>query len=90
MELIALKKVVYNGKKYEPGETFKTNPKFGKAFIAIGKAKEVKGKVSIKEALAHVPVVEVLEEEPAVKEAPVVKKDTPKKTYKRRDMKAEQ
>ena len=90
MELIALKKVVYNGKKYEPGETFTTTRKFGKAFVAINTAKEVKGFVSVKEVLAHVPVIEVVEEEQVAEEEPVVEEKKPKRVYKRRDMTSEQ
>jgi hypothetical protein len=56
MELVALKKIAYNGKKYEPGETFNTSRKDGRVFIAIGKA------------MFPVTVIHVLEEPPAVEE----------------------
>jgi len=81
MEIVALKKFTYAGKKHFAGDRLSVRRKDGRAFVFIGKA------AVAPEAEEIAPVVEEVIETFA--EEVVVEKPTRKHTYRRRDMTAE-
>ena len=90
MELIALKKIIYGGKRYFAGDRFSARRKDALAFIYIGKA----ANAPVQEAGTAEPMLaEEVSETPVVPEEhpEEVKEEKPKRTrtYRRRDMNAE-
>ncbi|NLX25554.1 MAG: hypothetical protein GXY61_06285 [Lentisphaerae bacterium] len=85
MKLIATRALVYGGKRLRPGDEFNAARQFGRVIVAIGKAKLAPPEPRAVAEPAEASVVEapeVIEEEPKPK-------PKPKRTYKRRDITAE-
>lgn len=84
MDIVALKRIVYGGKRYFAGDKLTTTRKDGRALVCIGKAIPAP-------TLYNIPVVEeeVIIETPTEDVTEKPKAKPVKRTYNRRDMVAE-